>query len=171
MNKDNTLIGTTELLDIGGRKDVPAKIDTGADSSAIWASNIRVGKDNILRFSLFGEGSPFYNGKIFKRSDFEVAAVRSSKGEEQIHYRARFTIKLAGRKIRVLFNLYDRSRNNFPVLIGRRTLQGRFIIDPKKSAMRFPKTKTSKLMKELEEDPYQFHKKYIKDPKEGDKKS
>lgn len=63
----------TEFVDFGKRaQKVPAKIDTGADSSAVWASNIRIGKDGVLVL-LFGKGSPYYNGKIFKRTDYTVA--------------------------------------------------------------------------------------------------
>ena len=47
------VIGSTEFIDVAGIKNVPAKIDTGADSSAIWASNIEMQKNGILKFSLF----------------------------------------------------------------------------------------------------------------------
>ena len=70
MVDNKEIIGIVELVSIGKRAiDIPAKIDTGADSSSIWASNIRVDKNGVLRFSLFGEGSPYYNGKIYKRKN------------------------------------------------------------------------------------------------------
>ena len=54
--KEKAIIGSTEHVDFGKRaQKVPAKIDTGADSSAVWASNIRIDKDGVLKFSLFGE--------------------------------------------------------------------------------------------------------------------
>lgn len=157
-------IGIVETISIGERaQDVPAKIDTGADTSSIWASNIRVGRDNILRFSLFGEGSEYYNGKVFKRRDYKVAVVRSATGEEQIRYRTHFTITLAGRKIRVLFNLSDRSKNSYKVLIGRRTISGKFVVNVKKNSDKVIRTYHKKsLSKELKENPYAFHQKYIK---------
>ena len=111
------VIGANALVSICGRDSVPAKIDTGADSSSIWVSHLRIDKDGVLKFRLFGEGSPFYNGKVVKRKQYKVAVVRSATGEEQIRYRAYFPIKINGKKIRVLFNLSDRSNNNFPILI------------------------------------------------------
>ena len=54
------VIGSTEFVEIFGVSAVPAKIDTGADSSAIWASNIDMKEDGTLIFSLFGKKSPFY---------------------------------------------------------------------------------------------------------------
>lgn len=128
--KDKQIIGIVEPVSIGQRAiNVPAKIDTGADSSSIWASNIRVCQDGSLKFSLFGKGSPYYNGKIFRRTDFSVVQVRSSNGISQTRYRTYFSIKLAGRKIRVLFSLADRSKNTYKILIGRRTISNKFVVD------------------------------------------
>ena len=92
-----SIIGSTEYVDVARVKGVPAKIDTGADSSSIWASHIRVTKDGVLHFRLFDEGSPFYTGKSFKRKDFKVAVVRSASGHEQIRYRAYLALKLKNR--------------------------------------------------------------------------
>ena len=155
-------IGSTMLVSIGGRDNIPAKIDTGADSSSIWVSHLRVDKDGVLKFRLFGEDSPFYNGKVIKRKKFKVAVVRSATGEEQVRYRTNFTLKISGKKIKVLFNLSDRSNNNFPVLIGRRSISGKFLVDVSKAEVERPpkNPRTEPLMKELQENPYEFYKKY-----------
>ncbi|MDO4774102.1 MAG: RimK/LysX family protein, partial [Candidatus Saccharibacteria bacterium] len=103
------IIGRNVKVDFGRRAvGVPAKVDTGADSSSVWATKIRVTKDGVLKFCLFGEGSLYYNGKVFKRTDFSVAKVRSSSGHEQVRYRTYFTIALKGRRIKAMFNLSDR---------------------------------------------------------------
>ena len=158
------IIGSTEYVDVAGIKNIPAKIDTGADSSSIWASHIRVTKDGALRFRLFGEGSPFYTGKAFKRTDFKVAVVRSATGQEQIRYRTHISINIGGRKVKALFYLADRSNNNFPILVGRRTIANKFLVDVSKNHTPMPaKNPKSKIVqRRLKEDPYKFHKKYIK---------
>lgn len=164
-NSYKQIIGVTEFVEVSGRKGkkIPAKIDTGADSSAIWASKIRVDKDGVLKFSLFGEGSEFYNGRIFKRTDFSVAKVRSTTGHEQIRYRTHFKVKIGDRKIKILMNLSDRANNNFPVLIGRRSLFGKFLIDPSKKNIVIKKVfDQDSLNEEFNQDPYKFHNKYIK---------
>ena len=157
-------IGVVELVSIGQRAvDVPAKIDTGADSSAIWASNIRVGRDGVLRFSLFGEGSPYYSGKIYKRKDFSVAQVKSSNGQSEVRYRTHFTVTIAGRKIKGLFNLSNRSHKRYKILIGRRTISRKFLVDVSKGAEKMTRgVETEQLKSKLQEDPYKFHKKYVK---------
>ncbi len=156
-------IGSTEYVDIENHESIPAKIDTGADSSSIWASHIEVSQDGVLSFRLFDEKSPFYTGKTLKRKDFKAAVVRSSSGHEQIRYRTHLSLKLSGRRIKALFNLSDRSRNNFPVLIGRRTLSGKFLVDvaEKHVTVRPKKPKTRLMQSRLEQDPYTFHQQYI----------
>ena len=159
-----SIIGSTEFVDVGNYKHIPAKIDTGADSSSIWASHIRVTKDGVLHFRLFDEGSPFYTGKAFKRKDYKVAVVRNASGYEQVRYRTTIGVTLGGRKIKVLFYLADRSNNNFPILIGRRTISGKFLVDVSRNHTPMPaKNPKSKLVqRRLKEDPYLFHRKYIK---------
>lgn len=161
-------IGIVELVSIGRRAvDVPAKIDTGADSSAIWASNIRVGRDGVLRFSLFDEGSPYYSGKIFKRTDFSVAQVKSSSGHSTIRYRTHFVVTISGKRVKCLFNLSDRSHSKYKILIGRRTISRKFLVDVSRGAEKMTLgVETVRLKKKLYKDPYRFHKKYVKNKKE-----
>ncbi|HET6746844.1 MAG TPA: RimK/LysX family protein [Candidatus Saccharimonadales bacterium] len=162
--KDKIIVGRNEPVDFARyARKVPAKIDTGADSSSVWVSNVRVDKNGVLRFSLFGEGSPFYSGKTLKREHYKVAMVRSASGHQQIRYRTQLSLRLGGKRIRAMFNLSDRSQNKFPVLIGRRTLSGKFIVDVTKSHYTDPDTTiTKELNGQLSEDPYMFYKKYYK---------
>lgn len=163
--KKLTVIGPSAYVSIGKRAlNVPAKIDTGAENSAIWASHVRIDKDGILKFRLFGETSPFYNGKVYKRKDYKIIVTRSAMGQEQIRYRVHFSVEIAGCKIRVLFSLADRSKNNFPILIGKRTLQGKFLVNVSLPDIKYeakPKRKID--LKTFKNNPYEFHKKYVKE--------
>ena len=69
---------------------------------------------------------------------------------------------LSGQSFITPFTLANRSRNNFPVLIGRRTLKNRFLVNVSKSSVKQPKTTTTtRLSQELRIDPHEFHQKYI----------
>lgn len=163
-----TTIGPSAYISVAGRVNVPAKVDTGAASSSIWASHIRIDQDGVLKFRLFGEGSPFYNGKVIKRKNFKVVVTRSAMGEEQIRYRVHLPIIINNRKIRVLFSLADRSKNSFPVLIGKRTVYGKFIVDVSLPDVEYESKPKKKIdYKAFRKNPYQFHKQYVK---KGDKK-
>lgn len=156
------VIGRNALVTIVGHaKKVPAKIDTGADSSAIWASNIHINESGHLQFTLFATQSPFYNDETIVTDDFTAVRVKSSTGHIQIRYKVCLSIRLAGKRIKVLFNLSDRSSHIFPILIGRRTLSGKFHVDVTLKEHLVPREKrTQKLHDELIKDPHTFHKKY-----------
>lgn len=158
------IIGSIESVDVADTKDIPAKIDTGADSSAIWASHIDMKKDGTLSFSLFDEGSPFYTGKFYETKKYSTREVSSSTGEKQIRYCVELLLRLKNRTFRTNFTLSDRSKNTFPILIGRHTLSKRFLVDVSKESIKRPKMKRPKnnLKEELKANPYKFHHKYIK---------
>lgn len=150
------IIGSNAFVDIFSIKNIPAKIDTGADSSAIHASDIKVTRDHILKFKLFAPGSPYYTGKVIKRKDFRVGNYTSSSGHSEIRYRAALPIKLHGRRFRVLFSLTDRSKNKFPVLIGRRTLRNKFIVDVSQRPIKTSQGSLG-LNEKLQKNPRQFY--------------
>ena len=158
-----TIIGSTEYVEIFGVKDIPAKIDTGADSSAIWASDIEMEKDGTLVFCLFDKKSPFYSGERIRTREYVVKSVRSSHGDTQVRYRVKLPLMISGRAFTATFTLASRARNRFPVLIGKRALEGNFLVDV--SVSKVPKERSSlshRLNNELRENPYKFHQKYIK---------
>ena len=162
-NQDLNIVGSTEFIDVAGFKNVPAKIDTGADTSAIWASNIKMEKDGALAFSLFDKESPFYTGEIIKTKDYKAKMVRSSHGDRQVRYRVVLPITLKKESFKAAFTLADRSKNNFPILIGRRTIKGKYLVDVSRESITRPKpSSTTKLNRELENNPIEFHQKYIK---------
>lgn len=107
---------------------VPARIDTGARTSSIWASHI-IEKDGVLHFTLFDTPSELYTGRTHQIREFERVIVASSTGEEQERYKVRLLIKLKGKKIRSRFTLADRSTQVYPVLLGRNVLRGKFVVD------------------------------------------
>ncbi len=168
-NNDNKLniIGSTEYVSVAGIDHIPAKIDTGADSSSIWASDIDMSKDGVLSFVLFSQKSPLYTGERLCTSDYVVKIIRSSHGDEQIRYRVKLPLTLGNKTFTTTFTLANRSRNNFGVLIGRRTLDGNFLVDVSKSSIeRHSIPETPRLNQEMKKDPYAFHRKYLK-PQKG----
>jgi len=160
---DLPVLGSTEYVSVASISRVPAKIDTGADSSAIWASALDVSKSGVLSFCLFGPSSEFYTGERLETRDYRVKVVRSSNGDEEIRYRVELPLTLGGRTIRANFTLADRSKNNFPILIGRRTLKGKFLVDVSSASVKkTPNPRSVGLNQELAADPYEFHQKYLK---------
>jgi len=167
MKKELVTIGRNVAVDfIGHAEHVPAKVDTGADSSSVWVSNVSVTPAGVLQFTLFGEGSPYYTGRTITREHYRVAVVRSATGHEQIRYRTAFSVRVAGKRIRITLNLSDRSLNKFPVLVGRRSISGKFVVDVQQAEYTDAKsvfeTENGRLNEELASGAYDFYKKYYK---------
>lgn len=156
------IIGSTEYIEIAGRKNIPAKIDTGADTSSVWASDIEMSQGGTLAFSLFGPGSSLYTGERIKTTEYKARMVRSSHGDSQVRYRVKLPIRLGDKSFETSFTLANRSRNIFPILIGRHTLEGNFLVDVAISKVkRQSSPKSTHLNRELKENPRKFHQKYI----------
>lgn len=127
----DTTIGVSSLVDFVGYKvlkQIPARIDTGARTSAVWASNIKA-KNGVVKFSLFGPGSKYYTGKQLTKPILGTRLVTSSTGHEQKRYVVNLSVKLYGKRLNAKFTLSDRSTQSYPILIGRNTLRGNFLVD------------------------------------------
>ena len=107
------VIGLAEKVNVqhhNGRKNVIAKIDTGATKSSIdtnLAAELKLG--------------PVIKSKLVK-------SAHGSKLRPIIEA----TIELAGKKIKSEFTLADRAHMKYRVLIGQNILKDGFLIDPTK---------------------------------------
>ena len=130
--KPRQLIGMTDLVDFPdlGMFDVPAKVDTGAYTSALnckKVSIVRVGEQTKLSFWLIDKtGKP---ARKFYSDEFSQRTVRNSFGVSEKRYVIKTRIVLFGRTIKAEFTLADRERLKNPVLLGRKLLRNRFIVD------------------------------------------
>jgi hypothetical protein len=117
-------------------KQVPARIDTGARTSAIWASDIRL-EDGKLSFAFFGAGSPHYTGERVIFEEYDEQVVASSNGMAEKRFKVKLLVRLKGRKLRASFTLANRETQVYPILIGRNVLLGKFIVDVKRGKPQF----------------------------------
>jgi hypothetical protein len=130
---DLQIIGSVEAVDYPelNVSGIPARIDTGAKTSAIWASGI-VENHGVLQCVLFGPDSPLYNGHVLQFHSYNLRTIFSSIGEAEERYAVRLLVTLKGRKIRATFTLANRSHQVYPMLVGRNILQGKFMVDVEK---------------------------------------
>ncbi|HEY1645229.1 MAG TPA: RimK/LysX family protein [Candidatus Saccharimonadales bacterium] len=133
MANDRQVIGSTASISIksGGIFDLPAKVDTGADGSSIWASKLSE-DGGELQFCLLGPSSDKYSGKVIKSKDYRKINVENSFGTVEIRYQVRLSIEIEGRKVRARFTLANRKLKSYPALVGKRLLNQRFIVDVSK---------------------------------------
>ncbi len=129
---EKKIIGATELVHFPelGWKNVVARVDTGAATSAIHCSRVRViEKDGETRLSFLLDTQKGAPKEAFSVTDFKEKVVKNSFGHTEKRYVIKTVIVIAGRKIRTQFSLADRQKMSFPVLLGRRLLKGRFLVD------------------------------------------
>ena len=132
MAKYPIIIGRAEPIDlVGVALGVPAKIDSGAFRSSIHATDIKVRKKDgveTLSFSLLGHPCAPVK-RPYTTTEFTRIPVKSSNGLAEERYETTLKIKIGPRVFLTSFTLADRSNNVYPVLVGRKALKGRFVID------------------------------------------
>jgi hypothetical protein len=128
------LIGRREFVDFPtlGLFGIEAKVDTGAYTSAIHCTDISVKQEEdkqVLCFKLFDQSHPEYFEKVHRFENFSQKVIKNSFGEIEERYIIKTLVKLGKKKIMSTLSLSDREGMRFPVLIGRRLLKGKFIVD------------------------------------------
>lgn len=125
-----TVVGRAERINFpdGEISGVPAKIDTGAYRSSVWATGVRE-KGGTLYFTLLGPESQWYSGKECSTTEYERVEVENSFGHKEERYSVYLRIKMGPKTVKSNFTLSDRKAKTYPVLIGRKLLRNRYIVD------------------------------------------
>lgn len=105
---------------------LPARVDTGAATSSLDARDIRVlpGKKSV-EFRL----PERYGGHLVRRKLHGWRVITSSDGKSEERPEVQMDLLFGDRLIRTHVTLNDRSHMHYPLLLGRRTLGNRFIVD------------------------------------------
>lgn len=124
------IIGRVEKMSLPGIgiEGIFAKVDTGAHRSAIDCENVYE-EEGILKYRLFRQGSDHYTGEELSAERFKTITVHNSFGESEDRYEVKLKAKIGSKVFNTPFTLADRSKKLYPILIGRKTLQNRFMVD------------------------------------------
>ncbi|GAA4448318.1 hypothetical protein GCM10023189_06000 [Nibrella saemangeumensis] len=130
--KPKQVIGMTDIVDFPDLElfNVEAKIDTGAFTSALHCKDVRLeraGLQSRLSFCVMGQAGAIE--KRFYSDTFTQRIIRNSFGVAEKRFVIKTRIVLFGRIIKAEFTLADRERMRYPVLLGRKLLRNRFIVD------------------------------------------
>jgi len=130
--KNLTLIGRLEkinFLDLD-LQEIDSKIDTGAYSSAIHCHDIRENvEEHYIAFKLLDPNHPDYCKKEVRFTEYTKTRVKSAIGYSESRYKIKTSIRIGLKTYITGFTLSDRSDMKFPVLLGRKLLNKRFIVD------------------------------------------
>jgi hypothetical protein len=128
------IIGRREFVDFPNLDliSIEAKIDTGAYTSAIHCKSIEIVYENakpVLYFVLLDPTHEEYSNRKHRFEVFSKKNIKNSFGEMEERFIIKTIIKLGSKKINTTLSLSDRANMRYPVLIGRRFLKGKFLVD------------------------------------------
>ncbi len=128
------IIGRADRIDLPGFGvfDIKAKVDTGAYTSAIHCSKVKVRRKNgkqYIVFRILDSHIALLERRRYVTSQFKRKKVRSSSGHVEKRYFIKAHVLLFGQQILTEFSLSDRETMRFPVLLGRKLLKDRLLVD------------------------------------------
>jgi glutathione synthase/RimK-type ligase-like ATP-grasp enzyme len=86
-------------------------------------------KEGKLTFNFFAPGSAYYSKQPVTTTAFRTANVKNSFGHKELRYKVRLRVTVGDHTVREWFSLADRSRNTYPILLGKNFLKNRFVVD------------------------------------------
>ena len=108
--------------------DIDVKIDTGAYTSSMHCYKYYE-EDGVLKCLFYDKNHPHYNGKKILFRNFTTTKVKSSNGMVQNRYMVKTSMILFDRKYRIDLTLNDRDDMKYPILLGRKFLMKKFVVD------------------------------------------
>lgn len=137
------ILGRYDRVDLPelGLSNIHAKIDTGAYSCSLHCSKAEIVNKN-LEFILLDEEHPEFTGMKFTFKKFEQREIKNSFGEAELRFVIKTKIRIFKRLINAEFSLSNRGNLKFPVLLGRKILRQRFLIDVTKKDLSFKSKKS-----------------------------
>lgn len=131
---EKKIIGTKEIISIIDLElyDLDVKIDTGADSNALHCDDIFIDEQNFVHFKLLDKVHSSYHGKKMKMPLYKLKKIKSSNGHVEERPSIKINVKFFGRKYKTVVSLTNRSDMKFPMLIGRKFLANKFLVDVSK---------------------------------------
>lgn len=134
VEKSKTLIGRRDVANLPdfGLQNVEVKVDSGAYTSSIHVSSckeVESSEGKTLEVLFLDAEHPAFTNKLVHFSEYRIKKVKSSTGQEQLRYFVKGKIELLGLKFKTEFSLTERKGMRYPILLGRKVLNKRFIID------------------------------------------
>lgn len=116
-----------------------AKVDTGAATAALHATDIRIAGSHV-EFIVPVKGRHLHCSLPLKGEK----RVKSSSGHSQSRALVETVVKIGKLRFVIDMTLTDRSDMGVPMLLGRSSIAGRYVVDPGRSFILSPKKRKPK---------------------------
>ena len=140
------VLGRYDRVDLPelGLSNIHAKIDTGAYTCSLHCHKAEV-VDGKLEFILLDQEHPEFTGMKFVFEKFEKRDIRNSFGEVEKRFVILTSITIFEEVITTEFSLSNRGSLKFPILIGRKILRNRFLIDVTRKNISFKEKRSKRI--------------------------
>jgi hypothetical protein len=140
--KEKKIIGRKDRVNFPklGLENVLVKIDTGAYTSSIHCHHIEeieIDGQKAIRFELFDPDHKHYIDKPFIVTNYLQKKIKSSTGHCTKRFIIKTNIQLFDMVYPIDLSLSERGTMKHPILIGRKLLNRRFIVDTTKINLSF----------------------------------
>lgn len=132
--QQKVLIGRKDYADFPDLEltEIKTKIDTGAYTSSInchWAKEKVIDGKELLVCKFLDPQHPKYTGKEHYFDSYKKKIIKSSNGIGEVRFLIRTQIKLFNTVFTIDLSLANRSLMKYDVLIGRKFLNKKFLVD------------------------------------------
>lgn len=143
MSKKPQVIGWKETVDLPdwGIASILAKSDTGARRSALDVHNIIELPGNRVQFDIVLDRKDRSHTKTIIAPIDHQTHVRSSNGDQHERYFVRTNVTIHGCTKEVEFSLVSRESMMCRILLGRKALEGDFLVDSSQKHVTRPRRK------------------------------
>lgn len=139
LHSTEIVIGKVDRIDLPELKlkNIRAKTDTGAKTSSLHCSYIKLLDGNRVAFEVLDDIHKKYIDKKYVMPLKRVASVKSSNGHVEERYVVSTKIVIYDKSYETEFTLRNRKKMNYPVLLGREFLKKGFLVDVTKEDLSF----------------------------------
>ena len=132
-----SIIGRREIVSFPELEllNIEAKIDTGAYTSALHCKEVKQFTKNgieYVSFILLDSGHPLFENKKTEWPVYKVKQVKNSFGDAEERFIIKTKLDFFDHQYEIEISLADRSLLDYPVLLGRKALRKKFIVDVSK---------------------------------------
>ena len=113
-------------------REIDVKVDTGAYTSSIHCHEVKeVDRNGVkhIEFKLLDPSHPEYEERVFKVKNYKAKAIKSSFGSVEHRFIVKTNIVIFDREYPIELSLSDRSDMKVPILLGRKFLNKRFLVN------------------------------------------
>ena len=127
--------------------DIDIKVDTGAYTSTIHSHDIKevvIDGEKYIEFQLLDPTHPNYSDEVFRTKRYFKKKVKNSFGKSELRFFVETLIIIFGEEYPIELSLSERSNMKYPILIGRKLINRRFIVDTTKKNLSYKLKKKKK---------------------------